>query len=160
MRFNHSLLFLESPHTWAPYAILASNMSCRITFKVRSENVSCTVVSDSLRPHGLYPARLLCPWNSPGKNIGVGKLFPSPGDLPDPRIKSKSPTSQADSLPFESPGKFGTTLKAGIKSYCLTSRAEADGSPELTLLGLRRLLLNTFCNNRHKYYLTKKILPG
>ena len=23
-------------------------------------------------PHGLWPARLLCPWNSPGKNTGVG----------------------------------------------------------------------------------------
>ena len=30
------------------------------------------VLSDALRPHGLYPARLLCPWDSPGKNIGVG----------------------------------------------------------------------------------------
>ena len=29
-----------------------------------------SVVSDSLRPHGL--ARLLCPWDSPGKNTGVG----------------------------------------------------------------------------------------
>ena len=29
-------------------------------------------MSDSLRPHGLQPARLLCPWDSPGKNIGVG----------------------------------------------------------------------------------------
>ena len=27
-------------------------------------------MSDSLRPHG--PARLLCPWDSPGKNTGVG----------------------------------------------------------------------------------------
>ena len=26
----------------------------------------------TLRPHGMYPARLLCPWNSPGKNTGVG----------------------------------------------------------------------------------------
>jgi len=25
-----------------------------------------------LRPHGLWPARLLCPWSSPGKNTGVG----------------------------------------------------------------------------------------
>ena len=33
--------------------------------------VSCSVVSDSLRPHGLQPARL-CPWNSSGKNTGVG----------------------------------------------------------------------------------------
>ena len=31
-----------------------------------------SVVCDSLQPHGLQPARLLCPWNSPGKTIGVG----------------------------------------------------------------------------------------
>ena len=31
-----------------------------------------SVVSDSVRPHGLQPARLLCPWDSPGKNPGVG----------------------------------------------------------------------------------------
>ena len=24
--------------------------------------------------HGLYPARLLCPWSSPGQNTGVGSL--------------------------------------------------------------------------------------
>ena len=29
-------------------------------------------MSDSLRPRELQPARLLCPWNSSGKNIGVG----------------------------------------------------------------------------------------
>ena len=30
-------------------------------------------VSDSLLPHGLQqPARLLCPWDSPGRNTGVG----------------------------------------------------------------------------------------
>ena len=28
---------------------------------------SCSVVSGSLWPHGLLPARLHCPWNSPGK---------------------------------------------------------------------------------------------
>ena len=32
----------------------------------------CSIVSDSLLPHGLYPARLLCPWDSPGKNTRVG----------------------------------------------------------------------------------------
>ena len=32
-----------------------------------------SVVPDSLWPHGLQPARLLCPWDSPGKNnTGVG----------------------------------------------------------------------------------------
>ena len=36
------------------------------------ESESHSVVSNSLRPHGLQPTRLLCPWNSPGKNTGVG----------------------------------------------------------------------------------------
>ena len=30
--------------------------------------LSCLVVSNSFRPQGLWPARLLCPWDSPGKN--------------------------------------------------------------------------------------------
>ena len=34
--------------------------------------VSRSVVSDSLRPHGLWPTRLLCPWDSPRRNTGVG----------------------------------------------------------------------------------------
>ena len=35
-------------------------------------SVSGSVVSDSLQPHGLQFARLLCSWNSLGKNTGVG----------------------------------------------------------------------------------------
>ena len=47
-----------------------------------SERVSSSAVSNSLQPHGIEPARLLCPWNSPGKNTRVGchsllqKIFP------------------------------------------------------------------------------------
>ena len=33
------------------------------------------VMSDALWPHGLQPARLLCPWDFPGKNTGVGCHF-------------------------------------------------------------------------------------
>ena len=33
---------------------------------------SCSVVSDSYRPHGLQPTRLLHPWDFPGKSTGVG----------------------------------------------------------------------------------------
>ena len=36
------------------------------------ESVSHSVVSNSLQPHGLQPARILCPWKSPGKNSGMG----------------------------------------------------------------------------------------
>ena len=38
-------------------------------------NWSCSVVSDSQRPHGLQPTRLPRPWDSPGKNTGVGCHF-------------------------------------------------------------------------------------
>jgi len=33
---------------------------------------SRSVVSDSSRPHGLQPPRLLCPWDFLGKSTGVG----------------------------------------------------------------------------------------
>ena len=53
-----------------------------------SLSISRSVVSDSLQPYGLWPARLLCPWNSPGKNTGVGcqsllqGIFPTQGSNP------------------------------------------------------------------------------
>ena len=37
--------------------------------------LSCSVLSDSSQPHGLEPSRLLCPWDFPGKNTGVGCHF-------------------------------------------------------------------------------------
>ena len=50
-----------------------ASLLCIISMKVKkSESVSCSVKSNALRPHGLEPARLLCPWNSPGKSTGVG----------------------------------------------------------------------------------------
>ena len=61
---------------------------------------SCSVMSDSLWPHGLYS-----PWNSPGHNTGVSISF-SRG-LPHPGIKPRSPALQADSLQSEPPGKPG-----------------------------------------------------
>ena len=67
---------------------------------------SRSVVSDSLRPHGLQSARLLSPWgfHSPGKKTS-GLPCPSPGNLPHPGIKPRSPASLEDSLPSEPPEK-------------------------------------------------------
>ena len=39
---------------------------------LRVLSISSSVVSNSLRPHGLQPARLLCQWDSSGKNTRVG----------------------------------------------------------------------------------------
>ena len=41
-------------------------------FSCEGKSVSRSVVSDSLQPHGLYPTRLLCLWDFPGKNTRVG----------------------------------------------------------------------------------------
>ena len=43
---------------------------------------SRSVVSDSLRPHGLQPTRLLGPWDFPGENTGVGCHFLLQGICP------------------------------------------------------------------------------
>ena len=37
--------------------------------------IESSVISESLRPHGLQPTRLLCPWNFPGKNTGMVCYF-------------------------------------------------------------------------------------
>ena len=57
-------------------------------------------------PHGLWPTRLHCPWDFPGKNPGVGRHFP-PGDFPHPRIEPASPESSALA------GGFSTTKPPG-----------------------------------------------
>ena len=69
------------------------------------ESESQLVVSDYLRPHGLYsPWNLLAsPWIPEYQS---GQPFPSPGDLPNTGIKSRSPALQVDSLPSQQPGKF------------------------------------------------------
>ena len=67
---------------------------------------SRSVVSNSLWPHGLQPARLLCPWGFSRQEYWSGFLcHPPPEDLPNPGIEPRSPALQADSLQAELPGK-------------------------------------------------------
>ena len=47
-------------------------------------------MSDSVRPHRWQPIRLPCPWNSPGKNTGVGCHFL----LQCRKVKSESEVAQ------------------------------------------------------------------
>ena len=52
-----------------PYPIICQWTSRLLTCPVC---VNLSVMSNSLWPHGLWPARLFCPWDSPGKNTRVG----------------------------------------------------------------------------------------
>ena len=90
--------------TWANFKnIILSEIVC-VCVCVHARSV----VFNSLRLHGLWPARLLHPWNFPGKNTGVGCHF---------LLQRISPTQgfnpcllcplhwQEDSLPTELPEK-------------------------------------------------------
>ena len=48
-------------------------------------------MSDSVQPHRWPPTRLLCPWDSPGKNTGVGCHFL----LQCMKVKSESEVAQS-----------------------------------------------------------------
>ena len=71
--------------------------------------LSRSVVSDSLWPHRLRPTRLLCPWDSPGKNTGVGCHVLLQGIFPNQGLNPQLFHLfywQAGSLPLaSSPGK-------------------------------------------------------
>ena len=55
----------------------------------------CSVLCDSLQHHGLQPARLLCPWEFPGKNTGVGCHFLLQGIFSTPGVEPLSLVSPA-----------------------------------------------------------------
>ena len=67
------------------------------------ESESRLVVSNSLRPHGLYSR-----WNFPGQNAKVGSLSLLQG------IKPRSPTLQVDSLPAELAEPQGKSKTTGV----------------------------------------------
>ena len=78
-----------------------------------------SVVSNSVQPHRRQPTRLPCPWDSPGKNTGVGCHFL----LQQMKVKSESEVAplcptllQPTRLvhPWDFPGK-----SAGVGYHCL-----------------------------------------
>ena len=66
---------------WAIYFVFLTLLSHRHTY-VCAQSLSCFQL---LTPHGLEPARLLCPWDFSGKTTGVGchllfqGIFPTHG---------------------------------------------------------------------------------
>ena len=54
-----------------PLALLQNLQAVVYILKYRIQRLVTSVMSDSLWPHGLWPTRFLCPWNSSGKNTGV-----------------------------------------------------------------------------------------
>ena len=53
--------------------------------------LSCSVMPNSVQPHGLQPARLLCLWDSPDKNTGVDFHSIFQGIFLNPGMEPTSP---------------------------------------------------------------------
>ena len=66
--------------------VLTTKKYFKLSFKF-----SHSVMSKSVRPHRWQPTRLPCPWDSPGKNTGVGCHFL----LPCMKVKSESEVAQS-----------------------------------------------------------------
>ena len=75
---DDSILFIPIKNEDQEQFTFAENgqlYSLRVLTQSESADVSRSVVSDSWWLCGLWPARLFCPWNSPGKHTGVGCHF-------------------------------------------------------------------------------------
>ena len=126
MAIHSSILAWETPWTEEPDRIQSmgsrrvrhnwSNLACLHTYRLY--NYFCqvaSVVSGSLWPLRLQPSRLLCPWDSPGKNTGVGghfllqRIFPTQGSNPHLFCLLHW---QMGSLPLVPPGKPITIFSA------------------------------------------------
>ena len=78
--------------------------------------LSPSIMSDSLQPHRPWPARILGPWNFPGKNTGYWSdlPFPTPGDIPNPAIEPVSPALAGRFFTTELPEKPFMYIQAKI----------------------------------------------
>ena len=74
--------------------------------------VSEKIVSNSVRPQRWQPTRLPCPWDSPGKNTGVGCHFL----LQCMKVKSESEVTQ--SCPTPSDPMYCSLLGSSVHGIC------------------------------------------
>ena len=101
-------------------ATISAGATAAASLRSRKRPASVTsVLSDSVRPQGLQPAKLLCPWDSPGKKTGVNShcllqgIFPTQGSNPDllhcrqilyrlsqeTRVRSKDENTKGEGFP-------------------------------------------------------------
>ena len=103
--------------------------------------------------HGILQARIL-KWVT----------IPSPGDLPNPGIKPRSPALQADSLPAEPQGKPKNT---GVGSLSLLQGIFPTQESNQPLLHCRWILYQLsyqgspfkFCNFHHRWNINQIMWP-
>ena len=109
--------------------------------------LSRSIMSDSFRPHGLEPTRLLCPWGFSKQEYWSRLPWPPLGDLPNLGIESRSPALQIDSLPSEPLGKPKNT---GLVSLSLLQWIFSTQESNWGLLHCRQILYQLSYQGRNE----------
>ena len=117
--------------------------------------LSWSVVSDNLQSHGLWPARLLCPWGFSRQKYWSGLPCPPPGDLPNPGMEPRSPALQADSLSPETPGNPKNT---GVRSLSLLQGLFPTQELNQGLLHCRQILYQLSYQGSPKTYYRASVI--
>ena len=117
---RESVLHIRWSEFWSfSFRISPSNeYSGLISFTMDKLDQSC----QTLRPHRQQPTRLLCPWDSPGKNTGVGCHFL----LQCMKVKSESEVTQScptlsDPMDCSPPG---SSVQARVLEWGATAFSE------------------------------------
>ena len=100
----------------------------------------------TLQPHGLWPARLFCPWDFPGKNTGVGCHFLLQGIFPTQGLNLRLLHWQADSLPLSHQGNPQRSYK-NSKGTRMPSFPDVPLLPAPSSLGSFLCLLTLSCDD-------------
>ena len=87
----HDLCHGWNSSRWPPAQEYWGGLPLPSVFRAAAAAAVSSVVSDSVRPHRRQPTRLPRPWDSPGKNTGVGCQFL----LQCMKVKSESEVAQS-----------------------------------------------------------------
>ena len=126
-------------------------------------------MSDSVRPHRPQPTRLRCPWDSPGKNTGVGCHFL----IQCMKVKSESEVAQScptlrDPMDCSLPGSsihgysdifFPAPQWKWKQSHDFSDHAYIIKGPVVTLNHIVSIPFQIKCLS-HKMMRASRLLPG
>ena len=113
-------------------------------------------MSDSAIPWTVARQAPLSP-GFPRHEYGTGLPFSSAGDLPNPGIKPRSPTLQADFLPHEPPGK--PIKKDRIHTHIVVRAKSSQSCPILCPRALQAPLSVGFSRQEYCHALLQGVFP-
>ena len=106
--------------------------------------LSQSAVSDSLRPRGLWPARLLCPQDSQARTLGRVATSSSRGSS-SPREWPGSPALQADSSLSKPPGRQNCLKSLWGKVLPLPHASLRTAKWEILAVNYRLTITSVYC---------------